>query len=384
MIMFSRRGARLAVLCVIVAVGVSSAEALEHDPAAAGHDRDRATRPATPSGPFSRFPGANYPNSTSITGIDWGPPLRRIGCGDNLPVTWAGDSVVTAFGDCGGLTGNPASTTVTRITDRGDPLTAEASTEWQLREGKGQAGRKISGLISLHRTLYALFRNANANGTGSQLGWSTDGGATWAFAAWTWESTGTLGYPTFVNYGRDGTGSPDPFVYIVSPDSPSAYTPSVEPARQGMVLVRVPASRIRDGSAYRYFAGTAHGQAIWSNDPGRRALVFRCQVTRCLRSQISYDTGLHRYLWWQQAYLGSPDTRWSGGFGVYEAPSLLGPWRTVYFTRDAVKDASFRDGPGDGGSFPTKWMSADGESLYFVCSCENAFTIRRAVLTLGS
>jgi hypothetical protein len=384
MIIFRRRSGRLAVLGLVVALVVVVAEGLEHDPAAAGHDREpTATPPRSPSGPDARFPGANYPNSTAITGIAWGPPLRRIGCGDNLPVTWAGDSVITAFGDCGGPTRDPASTTVSRITDRGDPVTATATTEWQLQEGVGPAGRKISGLLSLHGTLYALFRNARPNGTGSQLGWSTDGGVTWAFAAWNWESTGTLGYPTFVNYGRDGAGSPDPFVYIVSPDSPSAYSPSADPARQGMVLVRVPANRIREASAYRYFAGASHGQVTWSVDPGQRALVFRCPVTRCLRSQIAYDPGLHRYLWWQQAYQGTPDTRWSGGFGVYESAFLLGPWRTVYFTRDAVRDATFRDGPGDGGSFPTKWMSADGASMYFVCSCKNTFTIRRAALTLG-
>jgi hypothetical protein len=150
-----------------------------------------------------------------------------------------------------------------------------------------------------------------------------------------------------------------------------------------MILMRVPASRLLDRSAYAYYKGFWSGRAHWSLSAGVRRLAFSCSQTTCLRGQISYDAPLGRYLWWQQNFVSTPDTRFSGGFGLYEAPNLWGPWRTVYFTQNAVADPGFHDGPGDGGSFPTKWMSQDGRTLYLVCSCRNTLTVRRVVLTTG-
>ena len=41
---------------------------------------------------------------------------------------------------------------------------------------------------------------------------------------------------------------------------------------------------------------------------------------------------LERYLLWQQLTLAGSDTRYDGGFGLYEAPEPWGPWSTVFFT----------------------------------------------------
>jgi ribosomal protein L7/L12 len=168
---------------------------------------------------------------------------------------------------------------------------------------------------------------------------------------------------------------------MYSPDTDSAYHPSSDPARQGMNLMRAPKERLRELSAWEYFVRLdGSGQPIWSADLNQRGLVFECPVTKCQRQQISYNPAIQRYLWWQQAYVTTEDTRQSGGFGIYEAPEPWGPWRTVYFTRDWRAQAG--EGPGEGGSFPTKWMSQDGRTMYLAYSGNNGFTVRKATLTL--
>jgi hypothetical protein len=68
------------------------------------------------------------------------------------------------------------------------------------------------------------------------------------------------------------------------------------------------------------------------------------------------------------------DTRFEGGFGIYDAPEPWGPWTTVFFTE------KWDVGPGETASFPTKWMSADGRTLHLVFSGDDGFAVRRATL----
>lgn len=77
---------------------------------------------------------------------------------------------------------------------------------------------------------------------------------------------------------------------------------------------------------------------------------------------------------WQQIPQGGADTRFGGGFGIYEAPEPWGPWRTVYFTTE------WDTGPGETGTFPTKWMSGDGKTCYLVFSGNDCFSVRRLSL----
>jgi hypothetical protein len=93
-----------------------------------------------------------------------------------------------------------------------------------------------------------------------------------------------------------------------------------------------------------------------------------------------FDAGLRRYLW-VQIIPGTEgkkaDTRFEGGFAVYDAPEPWGPWTTVYFTE------KWDVGPGETASFPTKWMSGDGKTLYLVFSGDDDFAIRKASLTVA-
>ena len=72
---------------------------------------------------------------------------------------------------------------------------------------------------------------------------------------------------------------------------------------------------------------------------------------------------------------GGEDTRFQGGFGVYESRNPWGPWKTVYYT------TRWDIGPGELGCFPTKWMSKDGKTMHLVCSSDDQFTIRKVRLS---
>jgi hypothetical protein len=211
--------------------------------------------------------------------------------------------------------------------------------------------------------LYMWARNTS----NSQLAWSTDHAQTW-----TWSDrkfTESFGHPTFLNYGKNYAGARDEYVYVYSHDSDSAYE-----AADRMILARVPKGRIVERASYEFFEALGTGGCpFWTKDIQRRGAVF-ANPGRCYRSGISYNAGLGRYLWYQ--IIPGGDTRFEGGFGLYDAPEPWGPWTTVYFTTE------WDTGPGEAGSFPTKWMSADGRTCYLVFSGNDYFSVRQVVFGL--
>ena len=220
-----------------------------------------------------------------------------------------------------------------------------------------------SGILCVRGTLYLWARNAG----NAQLAWSADHGRAWTWSPWRF--TTSFGCPTFLAFGKDYAGARDEYVYVYSFDSASAYEPA-----DRMVLARVPAARITEQAAYEYFVRLGgDGRPEWSADIARRGAVFDHRG-RCYRSGISYNAGLKRYLWWQVTGGGAGAVK--GGFGVYDAPEPWGPWTTAYFTEQ------WDVGPGESGSFPTKWISPDGRTVHLVFSGDDAFSVRRATLEL--
>ena len=207
----------------------------------------------------------------------------------------------------------------------------------------------------------------------SQLAWSTDHARTWTWSEW--KFTTSFGYPTFLDFGKDYAGARDGFVYVYSHDSDSAYE-----AADRMVLTRVPKDQIRDREAYDFFVELGpDGEPRWTRDVERRGAVFEHRE-RCYRTGASYNAGLERYLWCQvhPASGDSRGPRFEGGFGVYDAPEPWGPWTTVYFTE------AWDVGPGETSSFPPKWMSEDGTTVYLVFSGDDCFSVRRGDLELAA
>lgn len=311
-----------------------------------------------------------YPKSDRITQVHWddASAIRRRATGsDNWPTAWGDDGMLyTAYGDGWGFepkTEQKLSLGLAQI--EGGP---EDFTGRNLRSatgeflGQGAEGKKASGLIMVEGTLYMLVRNAE----NSQLGWSLDRGASWEWSNWRFSES--FGAPGFVGFGPDYQGARDDYVYLVSHDAESAYKPA-----DRMVMARVGKERLRDRSAYRFFAGyDSRGAAIWTDAISNRKAVFS-HPGYCYRNGMSYNAGLERYIWCQiyPDTLAGKGPRFEGGFGIYEAPEPWGPWRTVFSTR------RWDVGPGETSHFPSKWMSASGEVMHLVFSGEDSFSVRR-------
>jgi len=306
-----------------------------------------------------------------IKEIVWAPPetiVRRAKGSDNWPMTWADDGwLYTAYGDGNGFEPRlkeKLSLGLARV--RGNPpeVVAENLRAPTLEQkGDGARGKKASGLLMVDGVLYLWARNAG----NAQLAWSADHGATWTWADW--KLTTSFGCPTFLNFGRNYDGARDEFVYVYSHDADSAYQRA-----DRMVLARAPKHRLREESDWEFFQELdAQGRPVWTKDVTRRGAVLT-SPGRCYRSSVSYNAGLKRYLWVQTG-LGE-DTRFGGGLAIYDAPEPWGPWTTVFAT-----DA-WDVGPGETASFPTKWISPDGCTLYLVFSGDDGFSIRQATLKL--
>jgi len=145
--------------------------------------------------------------------------------------------------------------------------------------------------------------------------------------------------------------------------------------------MRVPKDSITKREAYEFFAGLdVNGDPTWSSNIDQRASVFD-EPERCYRSGISYNAGIGRYIWWQLKMPTDKDmtARYDGGLGVFEAPEPWGPWTTVYYVDRRLWDM----GAGETGSFPPKWMSEDGKTMYLVYSGNDSFSVREANLTIS-
>ena len=307
-----------------------------------------------------------YPPSPVIRDVTWAPQdtiLRGATDSDNWPLTWADDDhLYTAYGDGHGFSPQvPEKLSLGLARVSGPPtgftgVNIRSSTGEQI--GNGASGKKASGMLMVGGVLYMWVRNAG----NSQLAWSADQGRTWAWSDW--KFTTSFGYPTFLNFGKNYAGARDDYVYIYSFDSDSAYLPA-----DRMVLARVPQDRLRNREAYEFFQTLdPPGPPVWTKSLAQRGAVFS-HPGRCYRSGISYHAPLQRYLWCQ--ILPGADTRFQGGFGIYDAPEPWGPWTTVYFTEE------WDVGPGETSSFPTKWMSPEGKTLNLVFSGDDSFAVRQ-------
>ncbi|MGV3660559.1 MAG: DUF4185 domain-containing protein [Prosthecobacter sp.] len=321
------------------------------------------------------------PPSPVIAGIDWAPKetiTRQARDGDNWPVTWADDDALyTTWGDGTGFTPKveqKLSLGFARVTGAPGQIsgTNVRSTSEQL--GQGRDGKKGWGMISVDGVLYLWLGHADNKGGMTQLAWSKDHAKTWTFADWKFPEFGMMG---FVNFGKDHAGARDGFVYAYSHDGSQADTPA-----DSFVLLRAPKDKLTSRAAWEFFVKTgADSQPHWSSNIQERGAVF-LHPDACLRSAMTWCAPLKRYLWWQ--HLPQPpgltkdrgDTRYSGGFAIYDAPEPWGPWTTAFST------PHWDVGPGEHGDFPTKWMSADGLTLHLVFSGDDAFSVRQAKVRL--
>ncbi len=316
----------------------------------------------------------------NIPDITWGPAstiVRKASGSDNWPMTWADDDQqYTAFGDGRGFEPQVSSSLSLGFAQVAGPPDNFAGTNIRSptgeQSGSGRRGKKASGMLMVEGVLYMWVRNADNSGQQCQLAWSADRALSWTWSSWKFAE---LGYCAFLNSGKNYAAARDRYVYMYSPDTPSAYDETDQ-----AVLTRVPKESITDRNSYEFFAGfNPDGNPIWSPDINARQSVFTLPGG-VNRLDVTYNPTLGGYLMTMRSRAQA------GGlnqFSLYQAPAPWGPWSTVYYTEswEGGPLSTTSGGWGESQHIPSKWISADGSTLYVVFSGDDQFSVRKAILT---
>ncbi|MCB0083086.1 MAG: hypothetical protein KDE47_19230, partial [Caldilineaceae bacterium] len=316
-----------------------------------------------------------YPPSPLILDLHWSPvsTIEQFAQdSDNWTLTWADDDrLYTGYGDGRGwepkIEQKVSMGYVAIAGAPGNMRGVNVRSPDEQPYGAGAEGRKASGMLMVDGVLYMWARNVVYKGNGCKLAWSTNHAQNWTWSDWDFPD---FGYCAFINFGQNYAGARDGYVYMVTPNGPSAYN-----AYDDFVLTRVPQAQIRNRSAYEFFQyRDAQNNPVWTTNISQRGAVFRTVNKTAGRSGMTYNAALGRYIWWQAINLKAYDERYEGGFGIYDAPEPWGPWTTVY------KTPLWDHAPGALGQFPTKWMSSDGRTMYLASDANDGLTIRRVTL----
>lgn len=310
-----------------------------------------------------------YPRSPVIEGIEWHwETLTNGAIGSDLwPVTWGpDDNLYTAWGDGGGFGGTDSDGRVAM----GFARIEGAPGHWRgfnINGGKNPEHPaafprkgKTSGVAFVDGVLYASvnLQDGKWPDVNHVIAWSTNSGATWSKAAWLFsKGPGNIQPSVFLQFGRDYTGVPEPlagFVYIYGGRQPASGAQYEQQS-----LARVPRDKLRERDAYEFFQGVdAAGKPLWTRDAAKAQSIFADRNGSGIGSVV-YSPALKRYL--LTSYHEGP-----GQLGVFDAPNPWGPWTTVAYYEDWGGMGA--KGEGLTCSFPQKWMSADGLTLWTVFS----------------
>ncbi|NNG36844.1 DUF4185 domain-containing protein [Nakamurella aerolata] len=310
--------------------------------------------------------------------------------GDLWPNCWAADDAVyAAWGDGAGFA--PANTFVdvgtARITGDVNNLsgsnTATADGVSQVWT-KGGFTRKPTGMTCVGNTLYLAVQDLAINfdqAPAATIVKSTDGGKTW-----TWDKRAPM-FPDhvfttiwFADYGKGGgdASSPDEgdkYVYAYGLDGNWRESPppfNTVPDPQDVFLARVPKDKVQQRLAWQFFSGyRADGTTpTWSKRISDKKSVLRDTrrdypltfnggdgegLSVISQGGVVYNKALGKYIY----------TSWSEfNYHFYESDTPWGPWsRMADQNFTSFDDRAVQYG-GYGTTFPSKFISADGKTMW--------------------
>ena len=331
-----------------------------------------------------------YPKSDVIRGINWDfSKIFRTAPGSDLwPVTWASDdNLYTSWGDGGGFgdENNKGRVSLGFARIEGPPTDFIATNVWGGANQKKSPtfGGKCSGILSVGGVLYAWINMQNGNPPDHRLAWSQDFAATWKVSNWAFTKQNTFCPKTFLQFGKDYTDTRDEYVYSYGAKWIFAYGPE-----NNIFLLRVNKDQIRDIKAYEFFKGVdANGNAVWTSDIKERKLVFTDTngVGNAGLAQVVFNAGIRRYILTvgHRSPTASALDNQAKRLGIFDAPEPWGPWTTVAYYDD-WKGAG--DGPSLGYSYPAKWISKDGKTMWMIYSSSgelDSFNLIKATLSMS-
>jgi hypothetical protein len=312
-----------------------------------------------------------YPPSPLIRSVTFDVAhLQRAAPGSDLwPMTWADDDLLyTSWGDGGGFGGTDSDGRVAL----GVAQISGSAENWRginILGGKNPRYASIpfpgksNGILCIGGVLY-LHVIAQGNWWKSKIGRSMDHGRTWKFSEgdfdsnhWDFaEADGAFSDLTFLNFGKDYSGARDNFVYVYSQDHRRFPDGQLPDLTDSVALFRVPKDQVMNTNAYEYFAGLDRNEPRWTRGIEQRTPVFSLPQRIGFAVRVDYNPGIRRYFL-------TTFHQWDGSWGMYDATEPWGPWTTVAVFKQWI-DAT----PKFGFSFPQKWMSADGKTMYMVFS----------------
>jgi hypothetical protein len=170
----------------------------------------------------------------------------------------------------------------------------------------------------------------------------------------------------FCQFGPNYRNSRDDFVYVYGTNQ---NTPKID---HQIFLFRVRKTEIEDKSKYQYFAGIQEANVPkWSSKISDKKPILTDPTHAALNARIVYNSGIDRYL------LTYKDNSSPGFMAILDAPEPWGPWTTVYY------DPNWGEGYTFEYNFPSKWISADGKTMYMVYSGTkefDSFTLQKVTM----
>jgi len=294
------------------------------------------------------------------------------GDGDLWPSCWADDNnLYAANGDGTAFTSSidRFDMAVSRISGMppnltGATIATDVGTNWI---GAGY-NRKPTGMLCANNALYLAFQNLQTQtfdaAPVASIAKSVDHGATW-----TWDinapmfSNSVFTTIFFLDYGKNSAHAIDRYVYAYGFDTNWRE-------QQKLYLARVPRDSVQTRSSWQFFTGTdIIGNPGWSSDISAKVPVleddrqlypktfgtFCCNNASVLgQGGVVYNAPLNRYIF----------TSWSyATHEFYESPTPWGPW-SLFMSKDFGPMQLSQNRGQYGTSIPSKYISADGKTMY--------------------
>lgn len=336
---------------------------------------------------------APYPQSRLIQGVNWDfstiTSHRKARGSDLWPCAWAVDGdLYCAWGDGGGFDGNDdrvgrVSLGFARVSGTPstlDPGSFSGKNIWgspPYAQFAADFGGKVGSMVAVDGVLYAQGGfwtvdncadpiHASGRGPLNGIAWSADSAKSWKIADWS--SPQPLG--TFLDAGQDSIAAPASYLfvyYLRSNDSHHLYLKRVRTTQ----MTADPAIGYRD----EYFSGASHRghEPHWTAQEEVAVPVFE-DANNVAGPSVVYDQGIGRYLLTAGHYAsGNENDSTAGQVGLFESPHPWGPWRTVGYYEDWGHLNAATRGDFLSLRLPSKWLSADGKTLWAVFSGLNSF-----------
>ena len=306
-----------------------------------------------------------YPSSPVIESVTWHWETHRTAAAgsDLWPLTWSSDdNLYAAWGDGGGFGGTDQDGRVSLGFARIEGE-SERFRGFNINGGKNSQNPasfpkrgKAGGILASAGVLYAWINRQNGTwpAVDQGLAWLKDMAKKWEDSSWVFPmGDGNFKPSTFLNCGKD-------YADVPSQLKGFAYFYGVRQGRQSDVYFgRVPLDKIRERTAYEFFSGLSDNEPVWSANVEQLRAVFTDSRGVCDLPTVIYHPILKRFL--LTIFHKGP-----GQLGIFDAPQPWGPWTTVaYYEHWGDMGA---EGHGLTCSFPQKWMSADGLTLWCVFS----------------